>query len=253
MNKLNVIISIIMPCYNASETINDAIKSVIAQDYDNWELLITDDCSTDNSVSIVKEYCEKDDRVKLFELKENAGVANARNNSISFASGSYIAFLDSDDKWHSRKLSVQIDYMLKNNVDFSYTAYQKINNGGDIVSSKIKVRDSGISYHDLLKHNEMGCLTIMLKKDLLEGIKFKKVGHEDYVFWLSILKSGIQAFGINEVLAYYRVGDKSLSSDKRKAIGFTWNIYRKEENLGLVQSSYYFMNYAIKSYLKSLK
>lgn len=245
--------SIIMPCYNSSKTISKAIKSVIEQTYKNWELLITDDCSKDNSREIIKSFCDKDNRVKLFHLKENMGVANARNNSIAYAVGSYIAFLDSDDMWHPEKLQIQINYMLKNNIEFSYTAYKKIDNYDIVISDKIKVQETGIAYKDLLKHNEMGCLTIVINRKLIEGIKFQRVGHEDYVFWLSILKTGVMSYGINKALSYYRVGNESISSDKHRAMGFTWNIYRNIEGLDFFKSAYYFLHYAFNSFLKSLK
>lgn len=254
MRQVNIpLVSIIMPCYNSSKTVSKAIKSVIEQTYTNWELLITDDCSKDQSREIIKSYSDKDNRIKLYTLEENMGVANARNNSMADAKGTYIAFLDSDDKWHSEKLEIQINYMLQNNIDFSYTAYKKINNEDIIISDKIKVRETGIAYKDLLKHNEMGCLTIVINNKLIEGRQFQKVGHEDYVFWLSILKTGVKSYGINKVLSYYRVGNESISSNKLKAMGFTWNIYRNIEGLDFLKSSYYFLHYAFNSFLKSFK
>jgi len=253
MDNVNKLVSIIMPCYNASSVISKSIDSVLNQSYANWELLITNDCSTDNSEEIIEEYLKKDSRIKLFNLEHNNGVAAARNNSISHAKGDYICFLDSDDTWFSKKLEKQVIFMLENNYQFSYTGYRKINNEDVFISKPIKVSSKGVYYKDLLKHNEIGCLTVMISKNVLGKHKMIKVGHEDYVLWLSILKKGVVAYGINEVLASYRVGNESISSNKLKAAGFTWNIYRNIEKKNLFISSYYFINYAFYSLIKYLK
>lgn len=248
------LVSIIMPCYNASEIIGKSIESVLNQTYSNWELLITNDCSKDNSEEIVRNYMVKDDRIKLYTLEKNSGVAAARNNSINYAKGDYIAFLDSDDIWFATKLERQVELMCMNNVQFCYTAYRKIDNEDAFISKPIHVSDKGIDYKQLLKHNEMGCLTVIMSREALGDNRMVKVGHEDYVLWLSILRErGIKAYGINEVLAGYRVGNESISSNKLKAAGFTWNIYRNIEKLNLLKSCYFFSNYALRAFLKYIK
>jgi len=252
MSKLPLV-SIIMPCFNASDLIVRSIESVLNQTYANWELLITNDCSRDNSELIIQEYLKKDSRIKLFNLSQNSGVAAARNNSINQAQGDFIAFLDSDDTWFPTKLEKQITFMTENDYAFSYTAYRKIDNNDKFISKPIEVITKGINYSKLLKHNEIGCLTAVVHKSLLKDKRMIKVGHEDYVFWLSILRGGVLAYGLNEVLASYRVGNESISSNKLKAASFTWNIYRNIEKLGFFKSLYYFANYALLSVIKYLK
>lgn len=247
------LVSIIMPCFNASETIQKAIESVRRQNYENWELLITDDCSSDRTNEIVSKLMLEEPRIKLFKLGENQGVAAARNYSISHAKGSYIAFLDSDDCWLPTKLESQLSVMIKKGYVFSYTGYRKININDEIISKPINVSEKGVSYLDLLKHNEIGCLTVVVHASLLKDKVFRKVGHEDYVMWLTILKCGVKAFGINEVLSYYRVGNESISSNKVKSAKFTWNIYRRVEKLSFIQSLCYFSSYACHSFIKYLK
>lgn len=252
-SNINPKVSIIMPSYNSSKYITDSIKSVQAQSYLNWELLITNDCSTDESVEIINEFIKKDSRIKLFNLEQNSGVAAARNKSIDHANGDYFAFLDSDDIWLPTKLQKQIDFMIKNDYLFSYTAYRKIDNNNNYISKPISVSIKGVNFYNLLKHNEIGCLTAIVHKSILKDKRMIKIGHEDYVLWLSILKEGFMAFGLNEVLAGYRVGNESISSNKLKAAGFTWNIFRNIEKLNFFRSLYYFTNYAFTTVIKYLK
>lgn len=253
MDNVNKLVSIIMPCYNSASTIARSIDSILSQTYRNWELLITNDCSSDNSVEIIDSYMLEDHRIKLYTLSKNSGVAAARNNSLNNATGHYIAFLDSDDTWLPKKLELQLAFMVENNYNFSYTAYRKIDINDFSISRPINVSTEGVNYSKLLKHNEIACLTVMLNKELLNEKRMIKVGHEDFVFWLSILKEGVVAYGINEVLAGYRVGNESISSNKIKAAGFTWNIYRNVEKLNFFKSLYYFSNYAFFSMIKFLK
>jgi teichuronic acid biosynthesis glycosyltransferase TuaG len=204
-------------------------------------------------MSIINEFLKNEDRIKVLSLYKNSGVAFARNSGIDVAKGRFIAFLDSDDIWDENKLEYQLSLMIKNDYILSYTAYRKINSEGNIVAKHIPVTETGIRYKDLLKHNEIGFLTAIYDSHRIGKQFFLNHGHEDYSFWLNILKNDFTAWGINRVLASYRVHSKGISSNKLKAISYTWNIYRNIEKLKLLDCIYYFMTYAIRTSLKKFK
>lgn len=235
--------------YNASATIKDTIESVLAQTYKNWEMIILDDCSLDSSATIVEEYCKKDLRIKYVLSEINQGVCASRNKALKLASGELIAFLDSDDTWAADKLEKQCQFMRNNDIAFSYTACDVIDEKG-VPTGQIRNVPKEIDYKGLLKGNCIPCLTVMIDRKKVNFDGMPSVHHEDYAAWLSVLKTGIKAYGMNEVLAHYRVCNSSLSGNKFKAMKWTWDIYRKQENLGIIKSSYYFCNYVIKALLK---
>ena len=165
--------------------------------------------------------------------------------------GHYLAFLDSDDLWEKDKLQKQVSFMEKNNVSFCYSACATIDENSR-KTGKIRWIKSYADYAILLKGNFIPCLTVVLEKKLFDKIEFPEIKHEDYAVWLSILKTGIKAYGINEVLAYYRVNSKSVSANKFKAALWTWNIYYNYEKIPFYKSAYYFINYFINAIRKRL-
>lgn len=247
------LITIIIPIYNAEKTLERTLKSVLNQTYKNFEVLMIDDSSRDKSKEIASPYT-KDKRFKLIPLDSNSGVANARNFGIASSNGEYICFLDSDDWWEPEKLNLQIKKTLDNNFSLSYMNYQRIDENTLKVLSYIKPPIS-LTYKDLLRSNHMGNLTTMIKKSTIGNTRFKKTGHEDYIFWLDILKKGAIAYLINteENQCNYLVRKTSLSSNKFKAIKWQWSIYRKNENLNYLQSFFYLLTYIINAYKKRKK
>ncbi|HBG5344834.1 TPA: glycosyltransferase family 2 protein [Clostridioides difficile] len=245
------LVSIITPMYNSEKFIEATIKSVLNQTYQEWEMLIIDDCSTDNSPNIVKSYMQQDSRIKCIKTETNKGVSNARNLALSKATGQFIAFLDSDDQWNSSKLEKQVNFMLENDYVISFTSYELMDENDKKLNKVIKVPPN-VDYRRLLKGNILGCLTVVIDKSKLDfEIRMSGVRHEDYVLWLSILKRGHIAHGINEVLALYRKSSNSLSGNKIKAAMWTWNIYRNIEKIPLYKAIYYFINYGINGIKKS--
>lgn len=262
---MNELVSIITPSYNCSKYIAQTIESVLAQTYQNWEMIIVDDCSKDNSIEIIESYTKKDSRIKLYILEKNSGAAIARNKAIELANGRFIAFLDSDDLWLPNKLKKQINFMVDKNLALSYTAYKKIDENG-IEGTKIINVPENASYGTLLNTNYIACLTGIYDvnicgKHFMPDIShrqdyglwlniLKKIGHEDYGFWLGILKkfsssssSSSSAGGLNEPLALYRVHSNSLSSNKLKAAFYHWLVLRKIEKLPFFKSVYHFIQY----------
>ena len=237
----NELVSIVMPNYNGEKYISQAIKSVIAQTYTNWELIIVDDCSNDNSLNIINKYVKIDNRVKLIQLSKNGGPAVARNMAISKATGRFIAFLDSDDLWKKNKLEFQLNYMIKENIAFSYSPYDIIDENGSKISEFTP--SSKISYKQLLKTNSIGCLSAIYDCLLLGKEYMKDIRHEDYTLWLKLLKKVDYAYGTNQSLAKYRKINSSISSNKFKVIFWQWAIYRDVEKLSFFKSLYNFMFY----------
>ncbi len=243
------LVSIIIPVYNSEELISETINSVLQQKYKNWEMIMVDDFSDDNSIEIIKEYQQKDERIKLIRLDNNQGVANARNIGLKYAKGKYIAFLDSDDIWISEKLEKQVIFMLDNNIEFSFTEYRHFYKFADELEKKINI-PSIVDYRTLLRGNVIGCLTVMIDREKIPNIYMPKQRHEDYITWLAILKQGFKAYGLKEDLARYRVRGSSLSSNKKRSSLWTWCIYRNIEKLSLAESLYYFSWYTIRSIKK---
>lgn len=243
-------VSIIVPMYNAEKFIGKTIESVLSQTYENWEMLIMNDVSTDNSLAVVNEYVKKDDRIKVVNTEKNMGVVKGRNHLIDLANGKYIAFLDADDYWHSQKLEKQIQFMKEKNAGISCTEYTRVKENGEKINEVVIKPE--ISYTDMLKNNYLGCLTVMYDVEKVGKRYFKELEkNEDYVLWLEIVKDVKTIFGLKENLAYYRVLDNSRSSNKAKTAKVRWEIYRKVEKLPFLNSVYYFLHYAVRAVLKS--
>ncbi|EPC4044571.1 glycosyltransferase family 2 protein [Enterobacter mori] len=243
------LVSVIMPSYNSESTIEESILSVLNQKYENWELIISDDNSCDNTINIIQAYAEKDHRIKLITHSINSGAGFARNASIEKAAGKYIAFLDSDDLWDEGKLSTQIASMEENNLDFTYSYYRKIDMQGHL--GKIISPPSTITYAELLKSNVIGCLTAIYNQESL-GKTFMPLirKRQDMALWLDLLKKTEKAYCIPSILAYYREGQKSLSSNKYKILISQWNFYRDYIGLNVFKSAYYFAFYLYKAIRK---
>jgi len=248
----NTLVSIIMPAYNAEKYIAESIDSVLNQHYSSWELLIIDDCSKDATSQIIKRYSIRDNRIKSIVLPYNVGVAGARNAGIDKAKGRYLAFLDSDDLWLPQKLAVQIEFMQKNNIAFSYTQYRQFNGEKKNSGSIIKV-EKMVEYRALLKGNTIGCLTVVIDRKYISEFRMPLCRHEDYVTWLNILKQGYVAYGLNEDLARYRKSISSLSGNKFKSIWWTWMVYTKTQNLSKNNALKYLLFYIVKGIKKYFK
>jgi len=249
---VNNLVSIITPSYKSEKFISETIESVLSQTYQNWEMIIVDDCSPDNSNKIIEEYCEKDDRIKLIKLEKNSGPAVARNRAIEEAKGRYIAFLDADDLWKPEKLEKQLLYMNENNLAFAYSSYDLIdennNNIGTFITKEI------ITYEDMLKTCSVGCLTAIYDTKKLGKVYMPNIlKRQDYGLWLKILKKIDSTKGILEPLAIYRIRKDSVSSNKIKAAQYQWKIYREVEKLNFFQSIYYFIHYAYNGVIKYKK
>ncbi|MFA5528540.1 MAG: glycosyltransferase family 2 protein [Peptostreptococcales bacterium] len=249
MNFPTPLVSVITPSYNSSLFIEKTINSVLAQSYEKWEMIIVDDCSSDNSIDVIEKYVTNDSRIKLILLDKNSGAAVARNTAIQYAKGRFIAFLDSDDSWHKDKLTHQVQFMLLNNYVLTYTAYHKINENGEFIGN-INIPEK-INYRQLLKTNVIGCLTAMYDSHKLGKIEFPLIRkRQDFALWLKILKEIPFAYGLDKDLASYTIRKGSISSNKFKAAKYNWYLYRKIEKLPFFSSLYFFSHYIIKGILR---
>lgn len=244
------IISIITPSHNSAQFISETIQSVLTQSFSDWELIIVDDCSTDNSVDVIQSFVEQDSRIKLIQLSKNSGAAVARNSAIEAAQGRYIAFLDSDDLWLPDKLEKQLAFMQANNYPFTFAAYDKVDENGQVFGH-IGVPDK-VAYSDLLKMCSIGCLTAMYDTQYFGKVTMPLIRkRQDLGLWLKLLKKTDYAYGFNETVAQYRVRSDSISANKFNAAKFTWHLYREVEGLNLLKASYYFSHYAVRSLLRT--
>ena len=248
----NELVSVITPSYNSEKYISQCIQSVISQTYENWQMIIVDDCSKDNTIDVIQEYCNIDERIKLIKLHENSGAAIARNTAIKLSKGRFIAFLDADDIWDSQKLEIQIEYMLKNNIGFCFSAYEVIDDDGSPLNKVIEVKNK-ITYWEYLKNTIIQTVTVVIDKKYVKNVEMPNLRRgQDFATWLKIMKEGIDAYGLNINLAKYRRANGSLSSNKIKAVKRTWYIYRKIEKLSILVSLYCFGGYALNACKKRM-
>ncbi len=245
------LVSVITPSYNSSLTIEKTIQSVINQSLTDWEMIIVDDNSTDNTCQIIESYIDLEPRIKLIKQTWNAGPAIVRNIAIENSKGRYIAFLDSDDQWHSEKLIKQISFMKEKDVALSYTSYNRIDSIGNMLGQyhpKLKV-----SYRDMLKSNRIGCLTAIYDTSKIGKVYMPNISkRQDLGLWLRILKKVDYAWGLDDVLAdYLAIQPNSVSSNKKSAAKYQWRLYREVEKLTFKQSIFYFCCYTYLGFKKS--
>lgn len=238
----NTLISIILPSYNLEKYIAETIESVITQTYNNWELLITDDCSTDKTVEIITSYALKDPRIKLFQLKKNSGAGVARNNSISQASGRYIAFLDGDDWWYPDKLEKQIKFMVENKYEFIFTAFEYSDE--NLCVTGVSYKPKKISYNQLKFGCNIGTPGVIYDTKRIGKLYMPSIRkRQDWAMWIQIAKYTKYAYSLNIPLWKYRLLPNSLSSNKLSLVKYNMRIYT--EYLGYNKLLAYFIFYGL--------
>jgi glycosyltransferase involved in cell wall biosynthesis len=217
-------VSIIMPNYNCIDYIAMAIESVLFQTYKNWEMIIVDDCSTDDSYEKALGYAIKDSRIKVYRMEKNCGAAACRNRAMELSLGQYLAFLDSDDLWFPEKLEKQIKFMSDNDCDFSFTEYELIDEEGKSLRFKGRVIEK-LTHKKMLTYCFTGCLTVVYRQDVNNKIYSQNVKTmEDYLLFINVLKKCTNARGYPVCLAKHRIRKKSLSSNKMRNIGSYFKI-----------------------------
>ena len=233
------LVSIITPTYNCGEFIARTLDSVRAQTYKNWEMIIVDDCSTDNTSEVVAEYIKNDNRIKYVVLEKNSGAAVARTRAMELAEGSYMAFLDSDDIWMPDKLERQIKWMEENGYAFSCTAYDQIDEEDkplDRVIKTVKKTD----YNRLLLDCPVGNSSVVYNVEKMGKFKVPDIRkRNDDALWLQMLKKEKYIMGMPDVLMRYRIRSNSISSNKLTLIKYHWILYREIEHLNIIRSAFH--------------
>ena len=250
---MDELVSIIVPVYQAQAYIKETMDSVRGQTYGMWELLLVVDGEKDPTIPIIEEYVNetKESRIRLIVQMENQGAALARNRGVQDATGRYIAYLDADDLWTADKLEKQLAYMRKQDVAFVFTGYE-FGDENAVGTGKIVRVPETLVYKEALKNTTIFTSTVMfdtskISKDML---KMPNMKSEDTALWWKVLRSGYDAYGLDENLVTYRRPAKSLSSNKLVAIKRIWNLYRKAEKLSVPYSCYNFCFWAMKAVLR---
>lgn len=246
------LVSIIVPAYKAAAYIDRTIESVVAQTYPHWEMLIADDCSPDDTRDVVGRWSQREPRVRLIALERNGGPAAARNAALQRASGRWIAFLDSDDMWLPAKLERCLAHAQATRAALVYTGYRRISQDGSRAGKYIHV-PRALTYRRLLGNTAIATSTVLIDRSLAGEVRMAPVFYDDFVCWLSILKRGHVAHGLDEDLMRYRVLAQSVSRNKGRSAREVWSTYRRVEHLGLLAASWYFLRYAFNALRKYRK
>lgn len=242
------LVSVVMPAYNARLFVGDAICSVRTQSYPNWELLVVDDGSLDETAERVADLARHDSRIRLIRQR-NSGPAMARQRALDEAKGRYIAFLDADDIWLPDKLRRQLVFMEERCAAISFTQFRRMSADGKHFGHLVDVPDH-LDYWGLLKRTAIATSTVIIDRDQTGNFSMIRTYYDDYALWLSILRRGFVAYGLREDLMRYRVLNKSVSRNKWRSAYWVWRVYRDVEGLGLAEASWCFANYAVNAVLK---
>ncbi len=243
------LVSIITPAYRAAAVIGETVRSVLAQTHENWEMLIAEDCSPDDTREVVRQWASSDPRIRLIALEKNGGPAAARNAALEQAKGRWLAFLDSDDTWLAAKLEKTIAFAKAKDAAFAFTGFRRMSSDGATVGRYIEAPPR-LSYRQLLGNTAIATSTVVLDATRVGTVRMKKTYYDDFDCWLQVTKKGLDAHGLDKDLMRYRVLDKSVSRNKRRSAGKVWQAYRHVERLSWPESAWYFSQYAVRALIK---
>lgn len=246
------LVSIVVPVYNAERFIGETIQYVKAQTYENWELILVDDCSADKSCVVIEQLQRADGRIRLIRQKTNSGAACCRNSGVLAARGRYLCFLDADDIWEENKLARELAFM-EGGKGFVFTGYEFADEDGQGLGKVVHVPER-ITYREALKNTTIFTSTVMLDRSVIadEDMMMPCIASEDTATWWNILKKYGSGFGLDECLVRYRRSAGTLSSNKLTAIKRIWNLYRSHEGLSLIKSLYCMVFWAFRAVFRRL-
>jgi len=251
-NNKMPLVSVIMPAYNAGRFLEEAVRSVMTQTVTDWELLILDDGSKDDTAQIAESLAAEDARIRFLPNERNMGVARTRNRGFDLCRGQYVALLDSDDVWLPEKLEKQLALAQAAGADIVYCSYG-IMDSRSLPSRADYLVANHVELKQLLLENCIGCSTVLLGRRVVDQYRFEvDFYHEDYVLWLRLLQDGFRAVGCTEVLVRWRLLENSRSFDKRRSAKNRWLIYRNYLKLSAWKSAWYFAGYAVAGLRKYL-
>lgn len=242
------LVSIIVPVYNKERFLAQTIESVQRQSYKEWELILVDDCSSDDSMVIVEEYKMQDSRICPIRQEKNQGAAKTRNRGVEEAKGRYLCFLDADDLWEPDKLYRQITFMKEQKCAFCFMGYEFADEQANGLGKIVHVPEK-ITYKEALKNTTIFTSTVMIDRSMVEDkdIFMPQIASEDTATWWHILKEYGAGYGLDENLVKYRRSANTLSSNKLEAIKRIWNLYRKQERLSCIRSMYCMAFWAVRA------
>lgn len=252
MKFQNELISIIVPAFKAAGYIEHTIKSVIAQSYPHWEMLIANDCSPDNTATVAAHWSAQDSRIKLINLARNSGPAGARNAALEAAQGRWLAFLDSDDLWTAQKLELTLRFAQTKHAALAFTGFRRMTADGKQLGHYVSV-PATLNYRQFLGNTAIATSTVLLDRQQCGDIRMQNVFYDDFVCWLGILKTGLTAHGLNEDLMRYRVIAQSVSRNKKRSAYQVWKTLRQIEKLNRLTATWHFVQYAVRGLLKYRK
>lgn len=249
------LISIIVPVYNVEKYIIETVRSVEAQTYPKWELLLVEDCSTDGTMERLQAYVREraDGRIRILPQPSNMGAARARNRGVAEARGRYVAYLDADDLWVPEKLERELAFMREKEAAFAFTGYEFANERGQGTGKVVRV-PATLNYRQALSNTTIFTTTVMFDTEKIDRglLEMPEIKSEDTALWWKVLRSGYTAYGLDENLVRYRRGEKTLSSNKLEAVRRIWNLYRKAEGLGIASSARHFLFWAVRAVKRRL-
>ena len=245
---MHPVVTVIMPSHNSERFIEESIDSVINQTFEEWELIVIDDASTDGTLELLEEHRRKDERIRIVPQEKNQGPAHARNVGLSQARGDFVAFLDSDDVWHPHKTAKQIAAMHYHHADISYTAYIRRRDGDGASGTVVNVPPS-VSYRTMLRRCLIGCSTGIVRQSTCGMVRMPDIARrQDHGYWLSLLRDGSRTtVGIREPLMWYRIHGDSLSGNKFVAARYSWKLLREVEGFHATRALWLFTGYAFEA------
>lgn len=247
---MNDLVSIITPTFNSAKYISETILSVQKQTYQNWEMILIDDCSSDNTIDLIEDFIAKDHRIQLYQLDSNSGPAVARNKGIEKVNGKYMTFLDADDIWFEDFIENSIKTIQKTGIHFVFSSYKRSDEELNFIYSDFIVPQK-VTYSDILKSNSISCLTAFLDIEILGKKAMPLIRkRQDMGLWLKYLKEIPFAYGIQEPKAIYRIRKNSLSRKKSDLLKYQWQFYREVEKLNVLQSVYYMLHWMYRGFKK---
>jgi len=250
----STLVSIVMPAFNAGKTIEKSIESVLKQSYKDWELIVIDDGSTDNTKEIVERLIKKEKRIRLITTQKNIGCALARDKGIEASNGRWIAFLDADDLWLPKKLEVQIAFQKTTKAVLTHTQYRRINQYGRL--GRVITSPGQVTYEELLKNNVIANSTILYdsKNASIEKILLgQPLSYDDYARWLNITRDHGPAACLDESLMLYSYNAQTDSGNKFKSLSKNWKVLRDSQNISLLKSIYYVLHIILNGIKKHLR
>lgn len=245
------LISIVVPVYQVERFIEETIEAVQKQSYENWELILVDDCSKDRSCALIEEKASEDSRICLIRQESNQGAAESRNCGVRKAKGRYLCFLDSDDLWEQDKLTAELSFMKEKQAGFVFTGYEFADEYGQGLGKIVRV-PAEITYSEALKNTTIFTSTVMFDREKIkdEDIFMPAIASEDTATWWHVLKVYGKAYGLDQNLVKYRRSANTLSSNKLEAIKRIWQLYRKQEKLNVFYSTYCMCFWALRAVLR---